>query len=126
MIEIEAIDHVVLRTSQLQAMLRFYIDVLGCSLEKTQASIGLHQLRAGTGLIDLLEAESAPAAEPPRLDHFCLRLAHFDADGLRQHLQQHGVEAGEVHTRYGARGSGPSIYVHDPDGNTVELKAPPG
>jgi hypothetical protein len=27
--------------------------------------------------------------------------------------------------RYGARGTGPSIYVLDPDGNIVELKAMP-
>jgi catechol 2,3-dioxygenase-like lactoylglutathione lyase family enzyme len=26
--------------------------------------------------------------------------------------------------RYGAEGEGPSIYIEDPDGNTVELKGP--
>jgi hypothetical protein len=26
--------------------------------------------------------------------------------------------------RYGAEGSGPSLYINDPDGNTVELKGP--
>ena len=26
--------------------------------------------------------------------------------------------------RYGAEGEGPSIYVEDPEGNTVELKGP--
>jgi len=32
---------------------------------------------------------------------------------------------GEVARRYGAEGQGPSIYIQDPDGNTVELKGPP-
>jgi len=27
--------------------------------------------------------------------------------------------------RYGAEGMGPSLYITDPDGNTVELKGPP-
>jgi catechol 2,3-dioxygenase-like lactoylglutathione lyase family enzyme len=31
------------------------------------------------------------------------------------------VESGQ---RYGAEGTGPSVYVLDPDGNTVELKGP--
>jgi hypothetical protein len=30
-----------------------------------------------------------------------------------------------VQRRYGAEGYGSSIYVTDPDGNTVELKGPP-
>ena len=32
---------------------------------------------------------------------------------------------GEVRRRYGAEGYGSSIYITDPDGNTVELKGPP-
>ena len=27
--------------------------------------------------------------------------------------------------RYGAEGHGPSMYIRDPDGNTVEIKGPP-
>ncbi|MBW2295467.1 MAG: VOC family protein, partial [Deltaproteobacteria bacterium] len=41
------------------------------------------------------------------------------------HLEKFGVEAGPVGTRYGADGNGPSMYLQDPDGNTVELKGPP-
>ncbi len=40
-------------------------------------------------------------------------------------VDSHGVAVGELATRYGAEGSGPSLYIHDPDGNTVELKGPP-
>ena len=36
-----------------------------------------------------------------------------------------GIEAGATSTRYGAEGDGPSIYILDPEGNTVELKGPP-
>lgn len=48
----------------------------------------------------------------------------FDEPALRAHLAAHGVAAGETVSRYGAEGEGPSIYLHDPDGNMVELKGP--
>ncbi|NNL67036.1 MAG: hypothetical protein HKP30_12385, partial [Myxococcales bacterium] len=37
----------------------------------------------------------------------------------------HGVAPGDVGPRYGADGTGPSMYIQDPDGNVVELKGPP-
>jgi hypothetical protein len=40
------------------------------------------------------------------------------------HLRQHGIE-GEIVSRYGADGDGPSVYVTDPEGNNLELKGPP-
>jgi hypothetical protein len=33
---------------------------------------------------------------------------------------------GAVKPRYGAEGEGPSVYIEDPEGNTIELKGPPG
>jgi catechol 2,3-dioxygenase-like lactoylglutathione lyase family enzyme len=126
-IAIRDIDHVVLRTRDAQRLQRFYCDVLGCSVEKVQPGIGLTQLRAGRSLIDLLDVgagESEPSAAR-NMDHFCLRLEPFDADAIVAFLRRHGVEPGEVASRYGAEGQGPSIYVADPDGNTVELKGPP-
>ncbi|WP_238539219.1 hypothetical protein [Halomonas sp. KM-1] len=44
---------------------------------------------------------------------------------IRRHLTTHGIEAGELQQRYGAEGTGPSLYLEDPEGNTVELKGPP-
>jgi catechol 2,3-dioxygenase-like lactoylglutathione lyase family enzyme len=47
---------------------------------------------------------------------------------LAARMRELGVPVEEdAVTRWGARGDGTSIYVRDPDGNTVELKAyPPG
>lgn len=53
MIQIREIDHLVLRVVDLQRMLRFYCDVLGCAVERRQDAIGLVQLRAGRSLLDL-------------------------------------------------------------------------
>ena len=132
-IEIRAIDHVVLRVRDLARSLRFYCDVLGCKTERRIEALGLTQLRAGASLIDLVEVESplgklggAPPGEGARnVDHFALDLATFDEAAIRAHLQDCGVEPGDVGQRYGARGTGPSMYIKDPDGNVVELKGPP-
>ena len=110
----------------------FYCDVLGCNVERTIASLGLVQLRAGGSLIDLVDVKSplgeqggpAPGDDGYNMDYFCLRIEPFDADTLVQHLETHGIEPGDIGRRYGADGYGPSIYITDPEGNTVELKGP--
>ena len=130
---IRGIDHLVLRVIDEAAMLRFYCDVLGCSVERRVERIGLLQLRAGSALLDLVPVTGElgraggvpPGTEGRNLDHFCLRIEAFDETALRRHLAAHGVEAGELALRYGAEGHGASLYVRDPDGNVVELKGPP-
>lgn len=121
------IDHVVLRAADPERLERFYVDVLGCSLEKRQERIRLTQLRAGSALIDIVPAKGAGrrADADANMDHLCLRVDPFDADAIRAHLAAHGVECGPVGMRYGAEGDGPSVYIADPEGNAVELKGPP-
>ena len=133
MIRIREIDHLVLRVVDLDRMLRFYCEAIGCTIERRQDSIGLVQLRAGRSLIDLVPVDgklgsaggAAPGKEGRNLDHFCLRVDPFDASSIRRHLEAHGVEVGPVAQRFGAEGEGPSLYVTDPEGNVVELKGPP-
>jgi glyoxylase I family protein len=133
MLNIREIDHLVLRVRDVQAMIRFYGDVLGCPVHRIDERISLVQLRAGRGLIDLIPVDSeigraggaAPGPEGRNMDHFCLRVEPWDADAIRAHLRSHGVEPGPVTHRFGAEGKGPSIYLSDPEGNTVELKGPP-
>jgi len=132
-VNIRVIDHVVIRARDPAALLSFYGEVLGCALEKEQAGIGLYQLRAGASLIDIVAVDSElgrnfprpPADDGPNMDHFCVQVEPWDAKTILAHLRAHGVEAGEVVQRYGALGRGPSLYIRDPEGNTVELKGPP-
>jgi glyoxylase I family protein len=132
-IRIRDIDHIVLRVRDAERALAFYCDVLGCAVEVRRDDIGLLQLRAGRGLIDLVPlmgklgaaGGAGPAVEGRNLDHFCVRVDPFDEPALRAHLARHGVEAGPTEARAGAEGTGPSIYIRDPDGNVVELKGPP-
>ena len=130
---VQGIDHVVLRVVDVEGVIRFYQDVLGCAVERRKDDLGLIQLRAGRSLIDLVDVNgelgqkggAAPGAEARNMDHFCLRIDPFDEAQIRAHLRAHGIEAGELATRYGAEGDGPSLYIQDPEGNTVELKGPP-
>lgn len=122
-ISIANIDHVVLNVTDMDRAIAFYREVLGCEVERTVERIGLVQMRAGASLIDLFPAK-APA-ETPNMDHFCVRIEPWNVDAIMAHLEKHCVDRGEAVTRYGAEGDGPSIYIRDPDGNTVELKGPP-
>lgn len=130
---ITGLDHLVLRVADRERMLGFYRDVLGCPVERDEVELGLVQLRAGAALIDLITVDgilgraggAAASAEGRNLDHLCVGVEPFDEAALRAHLSAHGIEAGETEMRYGARGMGPSIYIRDPEGNTVELKGPP-
>ena len=127
------IDHVVLRVRNIQRSLVFYHDVIGCTPDKVQEEIGLWQVRAGASLIDLVPLDgplgmiggTGPQREGRNLDHFAIEIAPFDEAAIRAHLAEHRVEIAEAGRRYGAKGDGPSIYIQDPDGNTVELKGPP-
>ena len=60
------------------------------------------------------------------MDHFAIAIEPFDEEALRAYLAAHGIDVPEPALRYGAEGEGPSVYIEDPDGNTVELKASVG
>jgi catechol 2,3-dioxygenase-like lactoylglutathione lyase family enzyme len=131
MIRVAKIDHLVLRSANVPEMVRFYEGVLGCRVERSlPPETGLTQLRAGDALIDIVAVDSAlgragggsPGLTENNLDHFCLQLEQISRQELRGWLEAHGVTCGEFETRYGAAGYGPSVYVTDPDGNTVELR----
>lgn len=129
-IHLTRIDHVVVRVNDLPKMIDFYCDVLGARLERGPGDFGLAQLRAGDSLIDLLDANSefgrksgeAPDLRAPNMDHVCLRVSPWDGDAILAHLETHDVSFGPIGDRYGADGMGPSLYLKDPEGNSVELK----
>ena len=134
-INLTAIDHVVFRVSDVAGAIRFYENVLGARLERTVAEIGLYPLRAGTSLLDLVDVAGslgqqggvAPAeAGGHNVDHVCLRVLPWDEAAILAHLANHGITDARVSARDGAEGFGPSIYIRDPAGNTIELKGPPG
>ena len=130
---LHGIDHVVLRSADVGRLVRFYCQVLGCTVERRVKRLGIVQLRAGRSLIDVCDIAgklgrmggAPPGREGHNMDHVCLRIEPLDAPSLLRYLKSRGVKAGRPEKRYGAEGRGFSIYIKDPDGNSVELKGPP-
>jgi catechol 2,3-dioxygenase-like lactoylglutathione lyase family enzyme len=121
MLTLRGIDHVVLRVRDMDGMRNFYCDVLGATHVAWRPEFSMSHLRVGSCMIDLVKGERGPGSN---MDHFCLRVEPFDRDAIVAHLQKHGVAVGDIRNRFGAEGNGTSIYLTDPEGNTVELKGP--
>lgn len=129
---LEGIDHILLLVQGMAPAVKFYTNVLGCTVEERLPEYGMLQLQAGHALIDLVDvaAPEAAWAVPPvaggrNLDHLCLALGRHDEAALRRHLARHRVEIIEEGTHAGSRGESLSLYVRDPSGNVIELKGPP-
>ena len=118
MLTIRGIDHVVLRVGDIERMRKFYCEVLGAQHVAYRPEFGMSHLRIGAAMIDLVKGER----NGTNMDHFCLRVEPFDQQAIVAHLEKHGVEVGKIRNRFGAEGNGISIYLTDPEGNTVELK----
>jgi glyoxylase I family protein len=132
MLTICGIDHVVLRVNDIERMRKFYCDVLGAQHVAYRPELGMSHLRVGAAMIDLVEVSgplgkpggAAPGKQGRNMDHLCLRVEPFDQDAIVAHLKKKGVAVGDIRNRFGAEGNGVSIYLNDPEGNTVELKGP--
>jgi catechol 2,3-dioxygenase-like lactoylglutathione lyase family enzyme len=132
-IAVNGFDHIVLRIRDKAAMLAFYEGVLGLSVDRDRPELGLTHVRLGAQMLDLVTVDGvigrlgggAPGVDGRNLDHFAVQVSPFDEAAIRAHLASHGAEIVEEGDRYGASGDGYSLYVRDPEGNTVELKGPP-
>ncbi len=126
------LDHVVFRVKDLARMEAFYRDALGCAVIKRQEHLGLVHVRAGRSLVDLVTVDgrigrlggAAPGVEGHNVAHICLRIEPFDAGAIRARMAAPGIPCSEPSSNFGAEGEGPSLYLTDPEGNTVELKGP--
>jgi glyoxylase I family protein len=120
------LDHVVLKVTDITRSLDFYTRILGMPLERIIEDAKIYQVRCGRHLIDLQEMPPGVAlAEPATrgVDHVCLLLRGAFSPVV-EYLRAQGVTItfGPVEL-YGATGFGTSVYVKDPDGHTLELKA---
>jgi glyoxylase I family protein len=124
--KVAELDHVVLRCRDQQRAYDFYTTMLGLREERRLDAIGLIQLRAGHSMIDLVPTRQPRAEEALNVDHYCLGIEADDMAAVAGYLRERGVDVvSEPSERYGARGNGPSIYIHDSEGNLVELKQLP-
>lgn len=119
-LRVKALDHLVVNTADVERSLEFYTGLLGLEPVRVDA------WRAGEApfpsvrispetIIDLV-----PGPGEANVDHICLTVEPLDW----QEVIDSGAFTvlGEPAERFGARGVAASIYVADPDGNTVELR----
>jgi catechol 2,3-dioxygenase-like lactoylglutathione lyase family enzyme len=120
-VTVTELDHVVLNVADVERSLRFYVDELGL------APMRVEEWRAGTVLfpsvrvndgtiIDLLQV----ARDGENVNHICLVIEPTDLGVLGASGRFDVVDGPAI--RFGARGDGTSLYIRDPDGNTVELR----
>lgn len=127
------LDHIVLNVTDVDAMVRFYVDVLQLAPERLEAyrkgQVPFPSLRIHPDtIIDLFprsmwDREGTEKSDPPNLNHFCLALLKAEWTALRDRLAAHGVplEEGPV-SRWGAHGTGTSIYFRDPENILIEAR----
>ena len=125
-IQFDGIDHVVLQVTDRERALHFYTQILGLTVERVIEDLQIYQLRCSRNLIDLRvlpQGKTLAAKEERGIDYLCLML-QGDVDAIVSYLKEHDVPIvfGPVEL-YGATGFGTSVYVLDPDGHTIELKA---
>ncbi len=120
---VTALDHLVLNVADVRRSLDFYVGTLGLQPERVEeweaGEVFFPSVRIDAHtVLDLMELPR----DGQNADHFCL-VVEDDVDAM--------AAAGELEViegpadRWGARGVARSIYIKDPDGNTVELRRYP-
>src|SRR5215210_7448520 len=111
--------HLALHARDLDAMRRFYVDVLGFGVEWEPDADNIY-LSSGIDNLALHRAPAPAAASGQALDHLGLIVrAADDVDRWAAFLESRGVplDAKPKTHRDGAR----SCYFSDPDGNKVQI-----
>jgi catechol 2,3-dioxygenase-like lactoylglutathione lyase family enzyme len=124
MLHVEAFDHIVLNVTDVARSLSWYRDVLGldgvrvAEWESGDAPFPSARVSEST-IIDLIEGERTGE----NLNHFCMVVSAEDLATVRE-SGAFEIERDNAGQRlYGARGLAEGIYIKDPDGNLLELRA---
>lgn len=125
-------DHIVLNAEDVEALLRFYIEIVELEPERVEAfhqgKVPFPSVRVNVGtVIDLApkmmwENAQLRTKGRPNLNHFCLSLEKPEWDRLRERLATKQIAIEGPVPRWGARGNGISFYFHDPEGNEIEAR----
>ncbi|GAB0491671.1 hypothetical protein MMPV_002925 [Pyropia vietnamensis] len=122
------LDHVALDVADVEAVLPFYTDILGLEpmrlAEFHGGDVPFPSVRVNAGtILDFFPATDATAVPSPGpAGHLCLNLSRQDWEAVRRRVDDAGLSAGPVRQLSGARGMGTSVYLKDPEKNTVEIR----
>lgn len=117
-------DHLVLNVADVERSLAWYCDELGLEPVRVEewrrGEVMFPSVRIDAHtIVDLLAVERTGA----NVDHLCLVIEPTDLTELAASGRFDLVGDGPVDGLFGAQGLATSLYVHDPDGNVVELRS---
>jgi catechol 2,3-dioxygenase-like lactoylglutathione lyase family enzyme len=122
-VRVTGLDHIVLITADVDRALAFYVGVLGLDgvrvdeWRRGEVPFPSVRITAAT-IIDLFPGERTGQNQ----DHFCVTIEPADLDELAT-SGFFDVAGGPTDGLFGAQGYARSLYIKDPDGNTVELRS---
>ena len=119
---VHEIDHIVMNVADVERSLAWYTEMLGLTADRAdewrRGAVPFPSVRVDASfVIDLFGIERSGE----NVNHVCLVVDRADVDAIAADSRFDVID-GPV-PRWGARGDGWSVYVHDPDGNTIELRA---
>jgi catechol 2,3-dioxygenase-like lactoylglutathione lyase family enzyme len=126
-------DHIVLNVVDIEKMLQFYTEILQLTGERLDAfrtgSVPFPSVRISKDtIIDLFPRKMWQGSVPadvcrPNLNHFCLATDQATWEQLHVRLLERGItiDDGPVR-RWGAHGTGISLYFRDPEENIIEIR----
>ncbi len=115
------LDHVNVRTANLEEMSRFYEETLGLEPgPRPQFHFGGRWLYcADRAVVHFVSTEAQPAGHEPRIEHFAFRARDYAA--FVANLERLQVPYDVVDVPPGTGQELRQIFVRDPDGNRVEI-----
>lgn len=128
MTRVLGLDHIVLKSPDVERSLAFYQGVLGLAGDRVEewrkGEVRFPSVRlTGETIIDIFPSD-APTADPggQQLDHYCLVLEPGSLDETLAKAESFGLSPGPKQSRWGAQGRGESSYLVGPEGVAIELR----
>ncbi len=133
-VTVTGLDHVVLVSDDVDRSLDFYCGLLGLAGDRVDewrsGDVPFPSVRIDeTTIIDLFptamvdgDGDRGGPGSARNLDHLCVTIEPTDLDAVAASGRVEVVRGPQDHL-FGAQGYATSLYIADPDGNTVELRS---
>ncbi len=122
--KVRRIDHIVIRTKDLNACLNFYGKILGLEIYHNSKR---YEIRMGDSKISVQDENTEAFPLSKNIQYGCVEVCLVVESQLEKVIMEIEDRGGEFATdildRHGALGPMRSVYIYDPDGNLVELSS---
>ena len=116
MLKMTGVDHIVLHVRDLARAKRFYLDVLGLTVEhETAWQCFMHCGKQGVALFEVKDRDVLPGHD---LNHLALVIDQGTYESVKAELERNGAKV------EGRPGDPTCIYFNDPDGHRIQILYP--